>query len=249
MGAAAGHASAPTSGRAPSTCSSSMAAGEIKACWIICTNPVASVANRRTVIDGLEAAELVITQDAFARHRDQRLRRHRAARRAVGRVRRRDGQLRAQPDAAAAVDAAARRGAAGLAADRAGRRAMGFGEHFAYESSAEEIFDEITPVLATRGPATTCAASATSGCARPRCSGRSRPVTAPDRNPIRYLNDGVSQDLFVDDERRPAPAGVPDAVAARGVPRPAAPGRRRAARRRLPVRAQHRPAAAPVAHA
>ena len=33
-----------------------MAAGEIKACWIICTNPVASVANRRTVIAGLERA-------------------------------------------------------------------------------------------------------------------------------------------------------------------------------------------------
>jgi sulfite reductase (NADPH) flavoprotein alpha-component len=43
-----------------------MADGEIKACWIICTNPVASVANRRTVIEGLEAAEFVITQDAFA---------------------------------------------------------------------------------------------------------------------------------------------------------------------------------------
>lgn len=43
-----------------------MAAGTIKACWIICTNPVASVANRRTVIAGLEAAELVITQDVFA---------------------------------------------------------------------------------------------------------------------------------------------------------------------------------------
>ncbi|MFJ4541160.1 molybdopterin-dependent oxidoreductase [Streptomyces tibetensis] len=43
-----------------------MADGEIKACWIICTNPVASVANRRTVIEGLEAAELVVTQDVFA---------------------------------------------------------------------------------------------------------------------------------------------------------------------------------------
>lgn len=43
-----------------------MADGEIKACWIICTNPVASVANRRTVIEGLERAELVITQDVFA---------------------------------------------------------------------------------------------------------------------------------------------------------------------------------------
>nr|WP_260227644.1 molybdopterin-dependent oxidoreductase [Streptomyces sp. Je 1-79] len=43
-----------------------MADGEIKACWIICTNPVASVANRRTVIEGLETAELVVTQDVFA---------------------------------------------------------------------------------------------------------------------------------------------------------------------------------------
>ncbi|NKJ43990.1 bifunctional nitrate reductase/sulfite reductase flavoprotein subunit alpha [Novosphingobium sp. SG720] len=42
-----------------------MAQGQIKACWIICTNPVASVANRKSVIAGLEAAELVITQDAF----------------------------------------------------------------------------------------------------------------------------------------------------------------------------------------
>jgi NADPH-dependent sulfite reductase flavoprotein alpha-component len=39
--------------------------GHIKACWIICTNPVASVANRSTVIQALQKAELVITQDAF----------------------------------------------------------------------------------------------------------------------------------------------------------------------------------------
>ncbi|MDX2824366.1 molybdopterin-dependent oxidoreductase [Streptomyces ipomoeae] len=42
-----------------------MADGEIKACWIICTNPVASVANRKTVIEGLEAAEFVVAQDVF----------------------------------------------------------------------------------------------------------------------------------------------------------------------------------------
>lgn len=42
-----------------------MAAGEIKACWIICTNPVASVPNRKIVIEGLQNAELVIAQDAF----------------------------------------------------------------------------------------------------------------------------------------------------------------------------------------
>lgn len=44
---------------------SRMAEGRIKACWIICTNPTASVANRKTVLEGLEQAELVIGQDAF----------------------------------------------------------------------------------------------------------------------------------------------------------------------------------------
>ncbi|HET6337668.1 MAG TPA: molybdopterin-dependent oxidoreductase, partial [Polyangiales bacterium] len=39
--------------------------GKIKACWIICTNPVATVPNRQTAIDGLLAAELVITQDVY----------------------------------------------------------------------------------------------------------------------------------------------------------------------------------------
>ncbi|QKV96188.1 molybdopterin-dependent oxidoreductase [Streptomyces sp. NA02950] len=43
-----------------------MVDGEIKACWIICTNPVASVANRKTVIEGLETAEFVVAQDVFA---------------------------------------------------------------------------------------------------------------------------------------------------------------------------------------
>jgi len=42
-----------------------MANGEIKACWIICTNPVASVPNRKIVIEALQKAELVIAQDAF----------------------------------------------------------------------------------------------------------------------------------------------------------------------------------------
>ncbi|MHA6531729.1 molybdopterin-dependent oxidoreductase [Paenibacillus sp. BAC0078] len=42
-----------------------MISGSIKACWIICTNPVATVPNRRKVIAALEAVELVITQDSF----------------------------------------------------------------------------------------------------------------------------------------------------------------------------------------
>ena len=42
-----------------------MAEGEVKAVWIIGTNPVATMPNRQRVIDGLERAELVIVQDAY----------------------------------------------------------------------------------------------------------------------------------------------------------------------------------------
>lgn len=43
-----------------------MAAGDIRAAWIICTNPVASVANRSAVTAALERAEFVAVQDAYA---------------------------------------------------------------------------------------------------------------------------------------------------------------------------------------
>ena len=42
-----------------------LAAGEVKAVWIIGTNPVASMPNRQRVIDALNRAELVIVQDAY----------------------------------------------------------------------------------------------------------------------------------------------------------------------------------------
>ena len=42
-----------------------MQAGNIKAVWVICTNPVATTPNRANAIAGLRAAELVITQDAY----------------------------------------------------------------------------------------------------------------------------------------------------------------------------------------
>ncbi len=42
-----------------------METGEVKALWVIGTNPVASMPNRAHVIAGLEQAELVIVQDAF----------------------------------------------------------------------------------------------------------------------------------------------------------------------------------------
>jgi sulfite reductase (NADPH) flavoprotein alpha-component len=44
---------------------SGLQSGAIKAIWIICTNPVASMPNRGKIVAGLQAAELVIAQDAF----------------------------------------------------------------------------------------------------------------------------------------------------------------------------------------
>ncbi|WP_349632130.1 hypothetical protein, partial [Raoultella sp. Ech2A] len=70
-----------------------MMAGDIKACWIICTNPVATVSNRKNVIAGLQKAELVITQDASG-HRNEPLCRHFTSRSALGRGGRRDDQFR-----------------------------------------------------------------------------------------------------------------------------------------------------------
>ena len=42
-----------------------LADGTVKAVWIICTNPVASLPNRSEAIAGLQKAELVISQDVF----------------------------------------------------------------------------------------------------------------------------------------------------------------------------------------
>ncbi|WP_432511786.1 molybdopterin-dependent oxidoreductase [Kineococcus sp. SYSU DK001] len=43
-----------------------MADGRVKACWIVCTNPVASVANRSTVVEALQRCDFVVVQDVFA---------------------------------------------------------------------------------------------------------------------------------------------------------------------------------------
>ena len=123
-------------------------------------------------------------------------------------------------------------------------RAMGYGDAFAYDS-AEEVFEEIqrawnpTTGYDLRGVTLRAAARDARAVAGAADDG-------PDRNPIRYLNDGVSQRC----ERRTAPAaaGFPT-PSGRAVflARPHLPAAE-TARRRLPVRAQHRPAAAPVAH-
>ncbi|WP_456788762.1 molybdopterin-dependent oxidoreductase [Cellulomonas sp. P5_C5] len=169
-----------------------MAAGEIKACWVVCTNPVASVGNRRTVIEGLEQAELVVTQDAFA-----------------------DTETNAYADVVlpgalwSESDGVMINSERNLTLARAALRppgdalpdwlliarvatAMGY-DGFDFASS-EEVFEELRAF------------------ANPRTGYDLRGVTydrlrrgsvqwpaAPDgprRNPLRYLNDGVSQDLL-----------------------------------------------------
>ena len=103
-----------------------MAAGDIKACWIICTNPVASVANRQNVIAGLRAAELVIAQDAFLDTETNRYADVLLPGALWAEARRRDDQLRAQPHADAKRHRATGRRVAGLADHRARRLRNGF---------------------------------------------------------------------------------------------------------------------------
>ncbi|MEW5812986.1 MAG: bifunctional nitrate reductase/sulfite reductase flavoprotein subunit alpha [Actinomycetota bacterium] len=183
-----------------------LADGQIKAVWIICTNPVASVANRDTVVAGLQAAELVIVQDAYAetattRHADIVLPATLWAEADAVMVNsERTLTLLAQsipPLGEARPDWELICGVA---------RHLGFGDHFDYKSS-EEVFDEIRRFSNPR------TGYDLRGITYDRL--RDAPVQWPcppenntggssDRNPIRYLNDGVSQALFVDaDGHRP----------------------------------------------
>ncbi|MEV0296804.1 bifunctional nitrate reductase/sulfite reductase flavoprotein subunit alpha [Nocardia sp. NPDC050710] len=172
-----------------------MADSRIKAAWIICTNPVASVSNRKTVIAGLEAAELVIAQDAYTEtatnsYADLLL----------------PATLWAEADAVM-VNSERTVTLAQRSVDPVGdarpdwlliaqvATAMGF-PGFDFTSSAE-VFAEIQRFA---NPATGYDLRGMSydelreGPMQWPCA---EPGTR--RNPIRYLNDGVSQDLFVDE--------------------------------------------------
>ncbi|QKW30517.1 molybdopterin-dependent oxidoreductase [Streptomyces seoulensis] len=179
-----------------------MAAGDIKACWIICTNPVASVANRRTVLAGLAAAELVVTQDVFAEtetnaHADVVL----------------PATLWAESDGVM-VNSERNLTLVPGVVDPPGQalpdweliarvaRAMGFAGGFSH-TCAEEVFEELKQAW---NPATGWDLRGVDY-ARLRAAPVQWPAPAadgPDRNPIRYLNDGVSQTLLVrEDGSRP----------------------------------------------
>jgi len=170
-----------------------MAAGEIKACWIICTNPVASVANRRTVIEGLSAAEFVVTQDVFAdtetgAYADVTLPAAMWAESTGVMVNSERNLTLAQqavdPPGEALPDW---RIIARVASE------MGFADAFDY-AGAEEIFEEIKEFW---NPATGYDLRGVSY-ERLRHGPVQWPAADPDgdgRNPVRYVNDGVSQAL------------------------------------------------------
>ncbi len=180
-----------------------MKAGEIRACWVICTNPVASVANRDNVIAGLKAAELVITQDAFLDtetniYADILL----------------PGALWAEGDGVMinsernmtltpkTIDPPGEALPDWLIIARVAQE-MGFADSFTYASAAE-VFDEIR---ACWNPATGYDIRGASH-ARLRKGPLQWPVAHMDaeaRNPVRYLNTGISQTLrTAADGSRPA---------------------------------------------
>jgi sulfite reductase (NADPH) flavoprotein alpha-component len=174
---------------------SRMADGEIKACWIICTNPIATVANRKTVLAGLESAELVIAQDAFFEtetneYADVLLPAALWAESEGVMVNSERNLTLFQP--AVKVPGQAMPDwqiIARLACE------MGYSDAFSYDS-AEDVFEEIKQFW---NPAT---GYDLRGASYDRL--RQTPLQWPcppestgDRNPIRYLNDGVSQTQLV----------------------------------------------------
>ncbi|MBP2451539.1 bifunctional nitrate reductase/sulfite reductase flavoprotein subunit alpha [Mycolicibacterium lutetiense] len=183
-----------------------MEQGLIKACWIICTNPVASVANRKTVINGLEAAELVVVQDVYrstaTNHYADILLPAALWAESEGVMVNSERNLtllapsvaplgQSRPDWQLICQVAAH---------------LGFAEHFDYRS-AEEVFAEIRE-FANAKTGYDLRGADYERLRRTPLQWPVPPVDAPggddDRHPIRYLNDGISQDLFVDsDGNRP----------------------------------------------
>ncbi|NUT77961.1 molybdopterin-dependent oxidoreductase [Pseudomonas sp. C1C7] len=175
-----------------------MADGRIKACWIICTNPVASVPNRRKVIEGLQAAELVIIQDAFL---DTETNRYADILLPGALWAEAEGvMINAERNLTLMQQAVTAPGEAMADWQIIARVAceMGFAEAFSY-SDASEVFEEIKRAWNPKTGYDIRGASH----ARLRETPLQWPCAANDghdRNPIRYINDGVSQTLRIDAE-------------------------------------------------
>ena len=178
-----------------------MADGEIKACWIICTNPVASMANRKTVINGLEAAELVIAQDVYRatatnHYADIVLP---AALWAESEGVMVNSERNLTLLSATLAPAGQSRPDWQLICQVAAQ--LGFAEQFSYDS-VEQVFEEIRRFANPRTGYDLRGASYQRLRQTPLqwpCPPLDAPNGPEHRHPIRYLNDGVSQDLLVDE--------------------------------------------------
>lgn len=174
---------------------SRMVEGQIKACWIICTNPIASVANRKTVLAGLENAELVISQDAYREtetneYADVLLPAALWAESEGVMVNSERNLTLFQPAAKAPGQALPDwQIIARIACE------MGYSESFSY-ACAEEVFEEIKRFW---NPATGYDLRGVSydRLRRTPLQWPCPPGATSDRNPIRYRNDGVSQTQLV----------------------------------------------------
>jgi len=170
-----------------------MAAGDIRACWVICTNPVASIPNRGTVLAALERAELVITQDAFL---DTETNRYADILLPGALWAEADGvMINSERNLTLMQQAIEPPGAALPDWQIIARVAceMGFASGFSY-TSASEVFDEIRR---TWNPRT---GYDIRGISHERLRQGSMQWPCPpegeaERHPVRYVNDGVSQAL------------------------------------------------------
>ncbi len=179
-----------------------MAAGVIKACWIICTNPVASVPNRKIVIEGLQKAELVIAQDAFL---DTETNRYADVLLPGALWAEAEGvMINSERNITLMQEAVNPPGEAMADWEIVARvaREMGFAEGFNF-ASASEVFDEIKK---SYNPKTGYDLRGVSYDAL-----RVSPMQWPcadqhsQRNPIRYLNNGINQPLkILEDGSQPA---------------------------------------------
>ena len=91
-----------------------LAAGKVKAIWILCTNPAASAPNIDLIEKALRQAELVVVQDAYHPTATSPFRSCHSAGGAVERKRRRNDQLGTARHLHAEVSRTARRSVAGL---------------------------------------------------------------------------------------------------------------------------------------
>ena len=214
--------------------------GEIKALWVMATNPAVSLPRAGAVRDALEQARAVrrLGERRLERHGECRRARP-AARRGLGREGRHGDQFRAAhlAPARASCRCPARRSPDWWIVREVARR-MGFADGFAYQSAAD-IFREHAALSAFENDGTRDFDLGALAHIDDAAFDALDPVTWPRAR-------GASA---AERARASSPTGgffTPDRKARFVAPEP--PALRDAATRRLSVRPQHRPRARPVAH-